>query len=213
MGKFQAASAPKLPNIACVGTVAAIADTKVSSGGTYNVTGIAIEPRGGGYGAKFSFLSRPEWFSPTFNPDEEFEGNNSASFVYTRNIQGPPGSGVSILMGLPGSEDRAGKMVDEIFSSGETQKDEDGNVVAFLADAKLDALIRKYAEGSIVGYVLKQKMEDTGEVDEKNKKIRIRTANYELDRLFYADEASLKRYRKLATDRPEDWKVGFDEAF
>ncbi len=213
MAKFTAGSAPKLPNLACVGTIAAIADTKASAKGVYNVTNIAIEPNGGGYGAKFSFLSRPEWFTPGFTPDVEFEGNSGAMFVYTRNIQGPPGSGVSILMGLPGTEAKAEALVDDIFASVETIKDADGNSVALLPDAKLDSILRKHTGSIPVGYILKQKQEDTGEVDEKGKKVKIRTSNYELDRLFYADEASLKRYRKLAADRPEDWKVAFDEAF
>lgn len=212
MAKFNAISAPQLPSIACVGTIANIADTKPSESGAYNVTNVKIEPRGGGYGTQFSLLSRPEWLVPGFAPDVELEGNKSANFVYQTNIQGPPGSGISRLVGIAGSEEAADKMVDEIFAAVTTENDEAGNAVSFVPDGKLDAAVRKYA-GKLIGYTLVQKKEDTGEVDAAGKKVKIRTGNYELGKLFFPTEDSLKRYRKLAKDRPEDWRVGFDEAF
>ena len=55
-------------------------------------------------------------------------------------------------------------------------------------------------------------MEDTGELDEKGKKLKIRTGNYELGQLFYPEEGALKKYRKLAADKPDEWRVGFDSA-
>jgi len=76
----------------------------------------------------------------------------------------------------------------------------------------LTQIIRKYA--GVVGYVLKQKEEDTGERDaETGRKITILTKFYEVDSLFYPDEKSLARFRKLAASKPDDWRVGFDEAF
>ena len=213
MAKFNAVSAPKLPNIACVGTVASIADTKPSESGAYNVTNIKIEPRGGGYATQFALLTRPEWLIPAFSPDVELEGNTSAQFVYQTNIQGPPNSGVSRLVGIAGSEEAADKLVDDIFAAVVTETDKDGNAFSSVPDVQLTSAIRKHADGKLVGYTLVQKKEDTGEVDEKGKKIKIRTGNYELGKLFFPTEDSLKRYRKLAKERAEDWRVGFDEAF
>ena len=215
MAQFRTPNAQKLPRLACIGTIADIQDTKVSKSGAYNVTNIKIEPRGGGHGSQFSLLTRPEWLAPGFNPDVELEGNNSATFVYSKNICGPKGSGLASIIGIAGSEEAAGKMVEDIQSAVETEKDENGTTVSFVPDAKLDAILKRNI-GNTVGYVLSQKQEDTGEteeVDGKIRKVKIRTNNYELSDLFFPTEAALKKYRKLAAERPDDWRVGFDEAF
>lgn len=212
MAKFTAVSAPKLPKIACIGTVANVADTKPSESGAYNVTNIGLEPRGGGFKTQFALLTRPEWLVPGFSPDVELEGNDSAKFVYRTNIMGPQGSGVSRLLGIAGSEDASEALVDDIFASVETTKDETGNTYSYVGEEKLTSVIRKHATRP-VGYILTQKMEDTGEKDEEGRKVKIRTSNYELGQLFYPSESSLKRYRKLAAEKPDEWKVGFDEAF
>lgn len=214
MAKFGSISAPKLPKMACIGTIANVADTKASSSGSYNVTNISIEPRGGGYKSQFALLTRPEWMAPAFNPDIALDGNDGAKFVYRTNIQNYSNAGPSRLLGLAGSEEASEKLVDDIFSSVVTQKDpESGEEVSFIPDEKLTAVIRKYANAATIGYVLVQKMEDTGEVDEDGKKIKLRTPNYELGELFFPTEKALTKYRKLAKDRPEDWRVAFDEAF
>ncbi len=213
MAQFRTPNAPALPKIACIGTIAEIGDTKVSQSGAYNVTKIVVEPRGGGYKTTFSLLTRPEWLTPNFNPDVELEGNKSATFVYSKNIQGPKGAGLAIIQGLAGSEEGAGKLVDSIFSAVKVEKDKDTGVdVAFVPDSALDAILKQYV-GTTIGYVLGQKAEDTGEVDEAGKKLKIRTNTYELSDLFFPTEAALKKYRKLATERPDDWRVGFDDAF
>lgn len=214
MAKFGSISAPKLPKMACIGTIANVADTKASASGSYNVTNIAIEPRGGGYKSQFALLTRPDWLIPGFAPDVELDGNDGAKFVYRTNIQNYNNAGPSRLLGLAGSEEKAEKLVDDIFSSVTTQKDaETGSEFQVVPDDKLTAIIRKYTAGTTVGYVLVQKMEDTGEVDEEGKKIKIRTPNYELGELFFPSEKALVKYRKLAKDRPEDWRCAFDEAF
>lgn len=210
MAKFSAVSAPKLPKLACVGEVTEVSDTKVSQKGTYNVTNIKVEPRGGGFKTQFSLLTRPEWLAPGFKPDVELDGQSGPLFVYKTNIQGPPGGGVSRLIGLAGSEEKSESLVDDIFSAATDIPAEDGSYLGVPSTA-LDSAIRKHA--GVVGYVLTQKMEDTGEVDEEGKKIRIRTQNYELDQLFFPTPEALKKYRRLAAERPEDWRVGFDEAF
>ena len=214
MAKFKSTTAPPLPKLACIGTIANVEDTKASQKGTYNVTNIKIEARGGGMGTQFSLLTRPDWLVPDFTPDVELDGNEGAKFVYRTNIQNYSNSGPARLVALPGSEEKADLMVDDIFSSVVTEKDaESGLDVSYVPDDKLTAIIRKYTTGVTVGYILQQKMEDTGELDEKGKKIKIRTPNYELGELFYPSDKALAKYRKLAKDRPEDWRVGFDEAF
>ncbi len=212
MSGFKAASAPKLPKIACIGEISSVADTKASQSGAYNVTTIKIEPRGGGFGTTFSLLTRPEWLTPGFSPDVDLEGNNSALFVYRTNIAGPSGSAVGRIQGITGSEENASALAAELYSAATTVKDEDGNEHQVCPDAALDAAIRKFV-GTTVGYVLQQRMEDTGEVDENGRKVKVRTNNYELGDLFFPSPKALDKYRKLASERPEDWRVGFDEAF
>ena len=213
MAKFGSISAPKLPKMACIGTVANVADTKASTSGNYNVTNISFEPRGGGIKANVALLTRPDWLVPGFNPDIAMDGNEGAKFVYKPNIQNYSNAGPSRLLGLAGSEEAAEKMVDDIFASVTTQKDpESGEEISLVPDDKLTAIIRKYANAATVGYILQQKMEDTGELDEEGKKIKVRTPYYELAELFYPSEKALQKYRKLAKDRPEDWRVAFDEA-
>lgn len=213
MAQFRTPNAQKLPKLACIGTIADIQDTKVSKSGAYNVTNVIIEPRGGGFKSRFSLLTRPEWLTPNFNPDVELEGNKSATFVYSKNIAGPKGSGLSLIAGLTGSPDAASKLVEDIYSVVKTEKDkETGATISYVADSDLDAVVKRHI-GTTVGYVLKQKEEETGEVDEEGNKIRIRTNNYELSDLFFADDAALKKYRKLAQERPDEWRVAFDDAF
>lgn len=204
-------TAPALPKIACIGTIASVADSKVSQSGMYTVTNIKIEPRGGGLNTQFSLLTRGDWLVPGFNPDTELDGNEGAKFVYRANIQGYSGAGPTRLVGLTGSEEKADALVDEIFASVVTEKDDEGNEFSHVPDEKLNALIRKYSANATVGYVLVQKLEDTGAVDENNKKIKIRTPNYEFGEFFFPSQKALDKYRKLAKDRPEDWRVGFDE--
>lgn len=214
MAKFGSISAPKLPKMACIGTVANVADTKASASGNYNVTNISIEPRGGGYKTQFALLTRPDWVIPGFNPDVALDGNEGAKFVYKTNIQNYSNAGPSRLLGIAGSEEAADRMVDDIFASVTTQKDpESGEEISLVPDDKLTAAIRKHSANATIGYILVQKMEDTGEVDEEGKKVKVRTPNYELGELFYPSEKALQKYRKLAKDRPEDWRVAFDEAF
>ena len=213
MAQFRTPNAQKLPKLACIGTIADIQDTKVSKSGAYNVTNVIIEPRGGGYKSRFSLLTRPEWLTPNFNPDVELEGNSSATFVYSKNIAGPKGSGLAYIQGIAGSEEAASSLVENIFAAVKTEKDkETGAEVSYVADGDLDAILKRFIGGT-VGYILAQKEEDTGELDENQKKIKIRTNNYELSDLFFPTEAALKKYRKLAAERPDDWRVGFDEAF
>jgi len=212
MSGFKAASAQKLPKIACIGEIASVADTKASQSGAYNVTTIKIEPRGGGFGTTFSLLTRPEWLTPGFEPDVELAGDNSRLFVYRSNIAGPSGGAIGRIQGITGSPEAASALAASLFSAATTVKDDEGNEHTVCPDAALDAALKVYV-GTTVGYVLQQKMEDTGEVDENGKKIKVRTNNYELGDLFFPTEKSLEKYRKLANDRPDDWRVGFDEAF
>ena len=111
---FKSVSAPEMPNIACIGEVTSIEDTKVSKKGVYNVTPISITPRGGGFPSKLYFLSRPEWLAPDFTPDVDLEGQKGAQFVYSRNIQNYKGKGPAVISGLAGSQERADKLIDEI---------------------------------------------------------------------------------------------------
>ncbi len=213
MSKFKSTSAPFLPRIACIGTIADVAESEPTRSGVYTGTNIKIEPRGGGLKTQFTLLTRGDWVTPGFDPDTELDGNEGAKFVYRTNIQGYNGAGPSRLLGLAGSPEKADQLVDEIFSAAVTEKDSEGNEFTHVPDVKLNAIIRKYTANTVIGYVLVQKMEDTGAVDEAGKKIKIRTPYYELGELFYPTEKALTKYRKLAKDKPEDWRVGFDEAF
>ena len=210
MSLFKAPQAPKLPKIACIGTVTAIAETKASASGQYNVTNITIEPIGGGINARLSLLTRPEWLAPNYNPDVALDGQKGPKFVYSTNIAGPSGAPIGRLLGLAGSEEAADTLAQKIFAAVSTTKDEDGNDVSYVPDAKLDEVLQTLV-GTTVGYVMTQKLEQTEEVDEAGKKIRVRTNNYEFGEFFYPTEKALAKYRKLATEKSEDWRVGFDQ--
>jgi len=211
MALFKAASAPKLPRIACIGVVTDVADTKISQKGVYNVTNITIEPRGGGYPTKFALLTRPEWLTPGYDPDVELAGQPGPAFVYKTNIMAASDSGPSRLIGLAGNLEKANVLVDKIMAGTTSVEDADGNAVSIVPDEILDAALRTCI-GTTVGFVLQQKLEDTGTVDENQKKVKIRTSNYEFGEFFFADDKALAKYRRLAKERPEDWRVGFDEA-
>jgi hypothetical protein len=57
---------------------------------------------------------------------------------------------------------------------------------------------------------MQQRREETDQVDENGKKKKILTNNYEFGEFFYPTDKALTKYRKLAEERPADWRVGFD---
>ncbi len=209
MASFKAASAPKLPKIACVGQITDVAPTKASNSGKYNITNISIEPLGGGIKTTAMLLTRPDWLTPAFDPDIELEGNKSALFVYASNISGPSGSPISRLLGAAGSAERADALAAEIQAGATTTVDEDGNEVSIVPDNVLDNAFQKLV-GTTVGYIMQQRREETDQVDENGKKKKILTNNYEFGEFFYPTDKALTKYRKLAEERPADWRVGFD---
>lgn len=209
MGKFNNTTAPKLPRLVCVGVVNEIEATHVSDSGNYNVTKVKLSGLQGSRDFTFTLLTRPEWLTNGYNPDKEMEGDNGATFVYSKNIAPPIGRGIGILEGLAGNEDNASKMIDQLFASAKTLG-EAPDVYQGVDDADLDAVLQKFAIGKTVGYVLKQKQEETGELDEKGKKIRINTANYEMDQLFSPTKEALERFKKTAAKKSDDWKIAFE---
>lgn len=209
MGKFNHTTAPKLPRLVCIGVVSEIAPTKVSDSGNYNVTKVKIAGLEGSRDFTFSLLTRPEWLTNGYNPDEAMEGDNGATFVYSKNISPSIGRGIGILQGLPGSEENCDKMTDALFASAK-EMGEAPDLYQGVEDGDLDAVLQKFCVGKTVGYILKQKEEETGLIDANGKKQRVRTANYEMDQLFYPTKDAIERFKKTAEKKADDWKIAFE---
>lgn len=209
MGQFNKATAPKLPRLVCIGTVSEIGETKVSDSGNYNVTKIKLSGLQGSRDFTFSLLTRPEWLDSAYSPDEALAGDNGATYVYSKNISPPIGRGIGHLEGLAGSEEEAGKLIDAIFSAS-VEMGDGSDKYRGVPDEALDAALQKFAIEKTVGYVLKQKEEETGLLDGDGKKQRVRTANYELDQLFFPTPEAIERFKKTAAKKSDDWKIAFE---
>lgn len=189
-------SAERMPRLACLGTIASVAEPKPSKteGSPYTVINIELANQGTGpKKSKFSLIFIPEWFHPDFNPDSiEDRGQK---FVYEKFVQGA--KGISALCALLGSPDAV-----KVFDAGTAQlADYDADTVgAFIRQAILDN------EG-VVGYELKQRATKTGEtfVDENGKeKAKYHfEPYYDVDAFFFADKRTANYHAGKAAKDPD----------
>src|SRR5690349_8695608 len=202
---FASPTVEKLPQIACVGTVSSVEEGKVSQKGTYVVQRVVVGGKGANKTSSVNLLYRPEWFTPGFNPDtiKELDNADSVMFVYTRNIVPPPGdANLSVLQGLAGSDERFAALSGKLLSlnAGTTEE------LISSIESTLRTFLVVEGKDTPIGYKLAQAKEDTGNVDEHGKKIKILKASYELDSFFYPTEKKLKSLRSYAQRKPENLK-------
>jgi hypothetical protein len=182
---FTAPAAQQKPDLICVGRVSKIADTKVSQSGAYLNTKIEIEPLGAGFNAKVNLLHRPEWLT-NMSAEELQNLDSSATFVYQKNIRSR--DDMSTLRGLSQSDEAFNELAADLIDLGP-----DSEIEAFS-----DTVRKHVPEDRLIGYILTQKKEDTGEVDGNGKKIKVLARGYDVASWFDVNEKTLTKLTEKA---------------
>lgn len=222
---FASATVDKLPTIACVGYVDEVGEGKVSKSEVYINQPIKIRGNGANRSVTKYLLYRPEWLVPGFNPDtikESGDGARGMLFVYQSNII--PGRGakkISALQGLCGSEERFNELANRLLTAsypetGDNATPEETAAATSALIAQVRSILHQFlvvegGEAVPVGYQMIQEKEDTGDVDEKGKKVKVATERYTLGDFFYPTEQKLKNLRSFAQHQPGKMRVAFDE--
>jgi hypothetical protein len=207
---FATVTVEKVPSLACVGKVVEVGEGKLSKAETYVVQPIIIRGNGANRQGRVNMLYRPEWFDPSFDPDsiktDAGEQAKGMVFVYQRNIVPARGSKkLSVLQGLAGTPERFDDLSARLL--GATY---DENMITQVRNILNQFLVAE-GEDVQIGYKLVQATEDTGEFDEKGKKVKALKEGYEVGDFFYPIKAHLVGQRAYAKKNPDKLQIAFDE--
>lgn len=209
---FNTPDAEKLPKIACVGVVEEFGEGKLTQSQQYLIHQIRVKGNGANRNTRTNFMYRPDWLTQDFQPNSLKELTETGPlFVYQKNIIGPKGSNkLSALQGLAGTEERFVEVSTRLLAiqAGGLLEAED---LASQVQAVLHQFLLVEGEDVLIGYEMQQKTEDTGERDEKGKKIKVLVDGYELGSYFYPTEKNLKAKRVYAERSPDKMKIAFDD--
>lgn len=209
---FQAASAPALPRLVCVGSVTEVGEGHVSRSQKYVVQPIKIAPEGTGRGITYNLLYRPEWMRPGFDPKnltadiseddaEAMAEAKSMESVYRRHIH--VRNGISALRGMSGSDEAFATLSNRLLTL------EEVSIPA--VQEVLHTFFTEDNEGVLFGYVLKQQQSKTDEIDpDTGRNVYVPENRYEVDHFFDFSEKALRSYQKRAEKSKSGLIVTYD---
>jgi hypothetical protein len=199
---FVEALVAKKPILLCIGYVDEVGECKESESGQYLVQKIHIAPVGPGRGAYPNFLFRPEWLRPGYDPKSlsSVKGGDKMLFVYRNNIAGYKST--SVLKGLSGSEERYAELASRLQGLATVDPESvQATLKSFLVDEVQEDPV-------LIGYDLVQGKDDTGETDDKGKKIKVLNDRYEVGDWWFATEENKKKKRAAAAASAKNLKEG-----
>jgi len=187
---FRAAEADALPKLACLGYVEKLGEGKITQKGVYHMQTIHIAPMESGKKGVVNFLYVPEWLDAGFNPatlKEEADGK-ALYFLYGKNIMSR--QSMSVLQGIAGSEENFNTLSYNLITT--EDKSPEG----------IQAVLQNFFNevGPTIGYVLQQRREKTGEVDENGKAIYELQPGYEVGSFFHPTDSEKARIAKQAAN-------------
>ena len=179
------AEAPILPRIACIGNVTEIGDGHPSSNNPdlYIVQPFLVSPLQSGRTAKGNLTFHPEFFRSGFTPDSLTD--DAIKFVFASNIARE--NRVTTLRGLCGSETAFRAVLAGLMGLAEVTAE---SVTEYLRSTILPE--------TVVGYILQERRDKTGEYDSQGRAVRKRSGFYEIGEWFYPDGDGLKRVIAIA---------------
>lgn len=203
---FAEAEAQRLPTLFCIGYVSQVGDAKVSESGKYILQNLVVSPLGPGRMAFVRIMYRPEWLKPGFDPKsfKTLKDGSGMEFVYRSNIAGH--DSVSNLKGLSGSDERFADLGARLQNLSDVNPD---TVKKVLTDF---FTVEEGEAPFAIGYDLRQGKDDTGEVNDKGKKIKVLNNRYEVGSWWFVTDKTKAAKRKQANKSPENYKVAFEDA-
>ena len=228
---FKSAQAAEKPKLACVGRLSGLGDTGFTDSGDYIKLQILIDGYGASQNARLTFLYRPEWFVPGFDPSsyEGVEGVSEAEAkrlksylgVYRRNIAEQDAT--STLLGLCGGDEEAyNELATKLFSLDLQSLIDQGvegvkQIPEVVKTAIAEFFDNQDAAGKRIGYILQQQSRKTDEVDENGKNIYVRGQYYEIgdgfgnSGFYVPDEKGRKRMASRAAKAQGKFRVCFTD--
>ena len=221
---FKSAQAAEKPKLACVGRLSGLGDTGFTESGDYIKLQILIDGYGASQNARLTFLYRPEWFVPGFDPSS-YEGAGEAEKkflgVYRRNIAEQDAT--SVLLGLCGGDEEAyNTLASTLFSLDLQSLIDQGTEGVKQIPEVVKAAIAEFFDnqetaGKRIGYILQQQSRKTDEVDENGKAIYVRGQYYEIgdgfgnSGFYVPDEKGRKRMASRAAKAQGKFRVCFTD--
>jgi hypothetical protein len=164
-----------MPDLACIGLVKKVGEVYLSTKEVYHVLPVEIEAKFGGRDGLFFYLFQPSWFGAKFDPEtllkEDKKGTRYGMYRRYVNDEKRP----SVLACLVGEE--FDKLAAEFDALGEVN------------EKHVEEIIRQYAVGRDVGYVMTQRTDpETKELMEQ----------YNIKSFFPLTDEELKRVTEQA---------------
>lgn len=212
---FATPAIAKKPSLICAGRVSAVGDAYLGKSENYYVVKIEIEAVDAGVDKALYLLFRPEWMHAMSHTEiARFQEEQPGAYrMYQQHIAANlENSKPSHLQGLTGYVST---------QSNATPFNELGSRLCALGiDAVTETptlvsdTIRKFLleerEGEIIGYVVSQQTEKTGEVDENGKNVYVPSKWTEVSNYWAAnDSKALDRQTKKAEKSPDKYKMAF----
>jgi hypothetical protein len=171
---FASTPIPELPDLACIGNIKKVGPVKKSESSDYQVLPFEIKSQYAGRDARFHLVFLPEFFAPDFNParhpDERQVKVYRMHIAPTVNSRGEV-TRTSTLMVLANSAEPSG--FDKLSAAVDQMEDIDPKAI--------EQLLNEFLSGAEVGYILRQRKDESGELTEQ----------YEVDRFFVPDSQGL----------------------
>jgi len=182
--------APLLPRIVCIGNISDIGDGHPSANNPdlYIVQPFKISPLQAGREMKGNFTYHPEFFRDNFSPASLEDSN--VKFVFLRNIAEE--GRITTLRGMCGSEAAFLNTMSRLFALPEVTP-----------EAVTEVLRTSIDPQTIVGYVLQERRDKTGDFDDQGRIVRKRSGFYEVGEWFYPDADGIKRQVAIAGRAPK----------
>lgn len=196
-------SARPMTPLGCIGFVSKIdPPTESQTGKTMMVVHISGEAAS--KNTRHRMMFKPEWFRKSFNPDDLSFGD---LFVYNTNLASQDQvPALRAFLGSDAAVEEFDTAIETLDAAGELTGDN-------VASAITEAIERANTEGNVlVGYVLKQQRQDTGEVNEETgRKIKIATPYYEIGSFFLPTKRAFAKLQSRAAAATDE--KPFDLAF
>ena len=171
---LKAGSVQPMPDLACIGLVKRVGEVYLSEKGVYHVLPLEIEAKFGGRDGVFFYIFEPRWFGKNFDPEtllrEEKKGTKYSMYRRSVNDEKRP----SILACLVG--DKFPEVAAELDAIDEVD------------EKHVEELIRKYATGNDVGYIMVQRKDEEKNLMEQ----------YNIQRFFPLTDEELQKVTEQA---------------
>ena len=188
---FNTPDVPALPDLICIGRVAAVGPSKLSPSG-YAMTNFQIQGIQAGRSSKYNFMYRPDWLVENFDPNVLEKG---PMFVYSKNVASDQTPALRAFCGSDdAAEERYLTLSDELITLADKSPE---SIERLLADRILGFAEKE----AIFGYVMQQ---------QKDKDTKALTRFYDVGYFFPATKDDAERFARKAASSPERYVLTFE---